>query len=147
MTLCRSINLIRLSSTIEPGGYLQWGESDVLSPTMRKTHPSNSSSALEELVRLFKDKGPKMQPTWVKNLPALFEEVGFENVKDHIVKASERDSYWMFECNQLAYQMFLGKDEAMEKMYSEATKEVKNGVMLEVDRLTVIGRKALAAEG
>ena len=87
-----------------------------------------------------------MQPTWVKDLPDLFEKVGLENVKNHEVGASKKDSFSMFECNQLAYEMLLGNDEELRKLFSEAATEARKGVMIEVDRVSVIGRKALDAE-
>ena len=41
--------------------------------------------------------------------------------------------------------MWWGKDPDMRKMVSEAVKESKKGVMLQTDRVNVIGRKMLIA--
>ncbi len=96
---------------------------------------------------MFMAKGAKVQPTWVKDLPTLFQEVGLEGVKNEVVKANERDSYLMNECNQLAWGMWLGKDEKMERLFGEAIKEARKGVMFDVDRVCVVGRKGLEAGG
>ena len=106
---------------------------------MPKTAPSNSSTALEELLRLVAASGPTMQPKWVKNLPAMFEDTGLERVKTHVCRCSDRDSFVMHECNNVAYEMFLGPDKA--KLLSEGVKETRAGAMFALDRMTVVGMK------
>ncbi len=80
-----------------------------------------------------------MQPKWVKDLPALFQDMGLERVKNHVCRCSDKDSFGMHECNIVAYEMLLGRDKA--KVLSEAVKETREGVMYAVDRVSVIGRK------
>ena len=85
-----------------------------------------------------------MQPTWIRDLPAVFSEMGLEGVKNHVVKADARDQYLMVETNFLAYESFFGKGgEALQKLCAESIKEQKAGVALAVDRVSVIGRKPL----
>lgn len=106
---------------------------------MPKTAPSNPSTALEELLRLVAASGPTMQPKWVKDLPAIFEEAGLERVKTHVCRCSDRDSFGMHECNLVAYEMFLGRDKA--NLISEAVKETRAGAMFALDRVSVVGMK------
>ena len=90
-------------------------------------------------------KGSDAKPTWVRELPVLFHEAGLGFVKEDVVTPSERDCFLINECNELAWGMWWGKDPDMRKMVSEAVKESKKGVMLQTDRVNVIGRKMLIA--
>ena len=87
-----------------------------------------------------------MRPTWIKDLPVLFKEVGLEDVKQDMGKASKRDSFQMHECTMLAFEMILGKGKDMAKLIDEAVRETRKGSMFEVERFTVVGRKALGTE-
>lgn len=140
------MRLIVMLLNTEPGGHLQWSEPDLATTNTRKSDPSNPTSALDEVLRLATSKGPKMQPNWVKDLPALFEEAGLEDVKEDVVKASERDSFGMYECNMLAFEMMLGKGDEVTKLTGEAARQARRGVMLEVDRVCIVGKKRLTTE-
>ena len=118
---------------------------------MKKSDPLNPAAALEKLYRLTLSQDPRLQPRWVKDLPRFFEEAGLNQVKSHVCRCSDRDSFGMHETNLLSYGMILGdkgdSKEARGKsiLISEAAKESRMGAAFAVERLTVIGRKVESA--
>ncbi len=46
---------------VEPGGYLQWSEPDMMSTSATTISPSTSKSATEQLVKLMKKPGPLVE--------------------------------------------------------------------------------------
>lgn len=49
----------------EPGGYLQWDESDISSVRIEKAQPGNKTEAVTRLFDITQKVDSRLKPTWV----------------------------------------------------------------------------------
>ena len=111
-----------------------------------KTDPANPSRALEEMYRLTASQDPRLTASWVKDLPVVFAEEGFEQVESYSCMGSGHHSFAMHECNLLIYDMVnlhgpRPEAEKISNLVPEAAMESRNGAMYTFERLVVVGRK------
>jgi hypothetical protein len=91
---CLSYNRDNQSpGSLEPGGYLQWGDSNVASIRVDKTRLDTRTENLEQLMKLMTIQYPRFNPTWVTELPKFFSSAGFESIDTDIFDAPP---YWAF---------------------------------------------------
>ena len=114
--------------------------------SIAKTDTTNPSKALEEMYRLTALRDPRLNASWVKDLPAVFAAEGFEQVESCNCMGSGHHSFAMHECNLLIYDMVnehgpRPEAEEISKLVPEAAWESRNGAMYKFERLVVIGRK------
>lgn len=64
----------------EPGGYLQWVDPDNRTVRTDKSRPENKSENLAALMSLVKSQDPRLNPTWVHELPDIFSGSGLVDV-------------------------------------------------------------------
>lgn len=135
---------------IEPGGYLQWAESDIASFRIEKTHPENRADALMRLLLLSQGQDSRLLPKWIPHLPQMFKDSGFESVEADIKEASPYMAISMHECNLLVPEMIARKTQnddvakGIRELMPEVAKETKDGACWAFTRWTVIGRKSRA---
>lgn len=136
--------------SLEPGGFLQWGETDVPSFRVEKTSPENSGEALTYLFNLSQSRDPRLKPNWVASLPRMLLESGLEDVESDIKDAPPHLALASHECNLLIHNIFMKKAQdqelvsELEELLDKVARETRQGACWAFTRWTVIGRKPKA---
>ncbi|CAH0026872.1 unnamed protein product [Clonostachys rhizophaga] len=137
-------NLVRL---IKPGGYLQWGEPDMLSWRIDTTQAGNSISALKQLMQLSQPQDQRLSPTWVPQLPKLFGEAGLVVVETDVKEAAPAMALQMHECALMIHELVARKSDnarvaqQLQELMPKVAEETRAGACWAFTRWTVVGRK------
>ncbi|PSN72074.1 hypothetical protein BS50DRAFT_607536 [Corynespora cassiicola Philippines] len=141
--------LKKLLTKPEPGGFLQWGEPDVSSFRISKTHEENKVEALTELLKISQGQDTRLSPKWVPQLPQYFSQAGLEEVEADVKDSPMYLALAAHECNLLIHELLVRKTQnkqvaqALECLLPEVSRETRGGSCWEFTRWTVIGRKKL----
>lgn len=132
---------------LEPGGYLQWGETDISSFRVRTVSPENGRDALYQLFKLTEELDPRLSPQWARTLLTQFLERGLENVKCDSRNAAPHQALAMHECNLMMQELMAqttGNKKVSQEirgLMSDVIHQTRQGATWDFTRLTVIGRK------
>lgn len=140
--------------TQEPGGHIQWCETDQLSHRVQAANPSIHTTNLSELWHQTILLTPKLMAPWVKSLPQLFEEEGLENVVADWKTGNEHTLMAMHWCNMPLYGMIENqlraagdeKADLFKCLIQKSIQESSAGAMYVFDRVVVVGRKPRVME-
>ncbi|KAK7740629.1 hypothetical protein SLS62_011070 [Diatrype stigma] len=137
----------KLFKLLKPGGYVQWGEPDIETVSVKKADPNATTEGLNSLFKLMSVQDPRFKPTWLRKLPQLLTESGFTDVETDTRDDSPHFEFMFHECGLLIYELIARKtkNEEMAKKVEEllprAAEETRNGCYLTSVRWIVIGRK------
>lgn len=158
MNMCRifvyDIYMLTPLVPTEPGGHLQWDESDVSSATFEKAQPDNKFEAVTRLYRLTQGLDSRLKPSWVPKIAELAESAGL-----CIVQVDKRDT--TSTPAYLAYAMFESSINAIEQMartngnaifakelrelIPEVVEESRKGARWDFTRWTVVAKKSISS--
>lgn len=131
----------------EPGGYLQWGESEIHKWGVMKLHPESEVSAHNQLMSLTLGQDLRLQSTWVSNMVQLFSEAGFGDVEEDYHDPLPHLAFMMHQC-QLVIHEIITRQTRNEKVRNEVErllplvhKETVAGACYDIARRSVVGRK------
>lgn len=131
----------------EPGGHLQWTEPDNQTVHGERTKPENKKEAIEALMRLLQSQDPRLNPTWVPDLPAFFRDAGLEDVGADVHATPPHWAYLEHECGLIMHELIARKtqNEAMaaelQRLIPLAVEETKKGAYLATTKYAVVGRR------
>ncbi|KAI1410802.1 UMTA methyltransferase family protein [Hypoxylon sp. FL1857] len=130
-----------------PGGYVQWGEPDFATVRIDKTKPEVKTDNTEALMKLLTVQDPRLNPSWVTELPKTFSAAGFVDIETDIRDASPWLAFMFHECGLIMHELIARKTKN-EKMAQEvkrllplAVEETRNGAYVTAVRWTIVGRK------
>ncbi|KAI1392525.1 S-adenosyl-L-methionine-dependent methyltransferase [Hypoxylon trugodes] len=139
--------LANLLKILKPGGYLQWGESDIHDWRIDKIHPDNKTDAHKRLMEMTLGQDLRLQATWVGEMTQLFSEAGFEDVEMDFRKPEPHLAFAMHQCQLIIHEIIprQTRNESVrnevERLLPEVHKETVAGACFAITRRTVIGRK------
>ncbi|KAI0387987.1 S-adenosyl-L-methionine-dependent methyltransferase [Hypomontagnella monticulosa] len=139
--------LQKFTKLLKPGGYLQWGEGDISSIRIEKTHPDNKIDAITQLVKIFKSQDTRLTPTWVTKLPALMESAGLDNIQVDTRDGPSYLNFAMHEASLMLPEVMVRTTrnqtfaKEVEQILPEAVEETRKGAMWSFPKCTVVGRK------
>lgn len=150
LLVSRSVYILILVSSAEPGGYLQWAEADVASFRIEKTNPNNSTEALTRLLSLSQGQDTRLNPKWVPQLAELFSSSGgLCNVQADVRDAPNHLALAMHECNLLVHELLARTTKIesyakeLEDLMPRVAAETREGACWAFTRWTVVGMKPL----
>ncbi|PLB53896.1 S-adenosyl-L-methionine-dependent methyltransferase [Aspergillus steynii IBT 23096] len=143
--------LARLKKLLKPGGYLEWGETDMASWRIEKSNPANKVDSLTELFRRARSELPT---SWCAKLPGMFLQEGFENVKSDVRDTPPHllmplhDSSILFLSTWINRLISNTEEKAkLRLLIQQADREALHGSVWVFTRPIVIGRKPLGGLG
>lgn len=131
----------------EPGGHLQWTDSDVPSFRVEKTSPSNNAEPLEQLLKLTASQSPSLSPKYVPELPKLFAAAGFENVVSDVKDAPGDLALAKHDCSLVVHELVARKTgnqdyaEKLKALMPAVQTATRQGSVMSFTRWHVVGRK------
>jgi len=136
----------------KPGGYIQWFEPDMAFTKAYAPTPAVPTSATQKLTGIMRHPTGDNDFEWVPKLDSIFASEGLEVIinKRHSVP----DSYKVFtgQAQLMAFEDMMSKMEAdgkteqaqqMRFLYTALLEEYRQGALVDVDFLCVVGKKAL----
>ncbi|ROV90906.1 hypothetical protein VMCG_09957 [Cytospora schulzeri] len=139
--------LRNLSDLIKPGGYLQWGEPDVMSFRIETKDPECKTEALSRLLQVTRPQDSRLTPRWAPSLPKLFAEAGLVDLESDVREMPAPWAYFNHECNLMLHELLLRQTQnkevakAVGELMPEVLAETKKGAWWGFTRYNVIGRK------
>ncbi|KAI1393094.1 UMTA methyltransferase family protein [Hypoxylon trugodes] len=136
-------------------GYLQWVDSDNRSVRTERPKPGGQpenvdevqTNNLDQLMSLLKSQDPRLNPTWVPELPDIFSRGGLVDVETDIHDSPPHLGFLMHECGLIMHELIARKTKN-EKMAQEvkrllplAVEETRQGAYLTSTKFCVTGRK------
>ncbi|KAK8057016.1 S-adenosyl-L-methionine-dependent methyltransferase [Apiospora saccharicola] len=137
----------KLVQMLKPGGHLQWMEPDNQTVHGEVTKPENKKESIEALMRLLQSQDPRLNPTWVPDLPGVFRDAGLEDVEADVHTTPPHWAYLEHECGLIMHELIARKtqNEAMaaelKRLIPLAVEETKRGAYLATTKYAVVGRK------
>ncbi|KAK8091446.1 hypothetical protein PG997_001807 [Apiospora hydei] len=137
----------KLMQMLKPGGHLQWVEPDNQTVHGELLRPENSKESIESLMRLLQSQDPRLNPTWVPDLPEIFRASGLADVDVDIHTTPPHWAYLEHECGLIMHELIARKtqNEAMaaelKRLIPLAVAETKKGAYLATTKYAVVGRK------
>lgn len=135
--------MLTTSLVLEPGGHLQWGEIDTPSWRIETTGPDNSFDALKRLYDLEASQDARLRPTWVSQLPSIFENAGLRDVQSDVRDPPGHLAWQMHECMLLMHEMVARTtgstaiSKGLEELLPEVIKQGQAGAAWVFTRWTV----------
>lgn len=132
--------------SIEPGGYLQWGEVDPQTWRIETTGPDKKTDALQRIYDL-EAQDARLVTSWVPHLPSIFEKAGLRDVLSDVRDPPGYLAWQMHETMLLIHEMVArntdvaGIAQSVRELVPEAIKEGKAGAAWVFTRRLVVGRK------
>ncbi|KAI1879089.1 hypothetical protein JX265_003266 [Neoarthrinium moseri] len=141
--------LQKLTKLLKPGGYLQWCELDMESMRIETISPDVPTNSLETLWAQAIPNDSLMVPTWVKELPRMFEDEGLVGVTADWQIGKRHTCLSIHWCNLPTLKMVADKlrpvnpEKASEidELVDMAFLQSRKGAMFQYKRVVVIGQK------
>lgn len=139
--------LARLVQLTKPGGFLQWGETDMTSFRIDKMNPENKTDALGELLRVVKPQDSRFSPTWVPSLADQFDAAGLVGVEADARDCPPHLAMANHECNLMINELLTkqqgnqGVASRVKELMPEVAEETRKGSVWAFTRWTVVGEK------
>ncbi|KAI1395394.1 UMTA methyltransferase family protein [Hypoxylon fuscum] len=137
----------KLFRLLKPGGYVQWGEPDFATVRVDKTRPDSKTEHTEALMKLLTVQDPRLNPSWVIELPQTFSAAGFVDIETDIQDAQPWLGFMFHECALIMHELIARKTKN-EKMAQEvrrllplAVEETRKGAYVTAVRWTIVGKK------
>ncbi|KAL4788908.1 hypothetical protein BDV19DRAFT_395546 [Aspergillus venezuelensis] len=137
---------------LKPGGYIQWAEPDVSSFRIETTGTKDKDvpqiQALTELLHVSQSQDPRLSPTWVPRLPAIFQSLGLDGVQSDVRDAPPDLAMASHCCNLAVHELIArktGNDEVsaqLQLIIPGAVRESNLGAFWAFTRWTVIGQRS-----
>ncbi|KAI4859937.1 UMTA methyltransferase family protein [Hypoxylon rubiginosum] len=141
--------------TTEPGGYLQWLDSD--NTTVRTERPTpqgqpenlheNETTSLDQLMGVLKSQEPRLNPKWDPELPDFFSGSGLVDVETEVHDSPPHLGFLEHECGLIMHEL-IARQTQNEKMAKEVQRllpfvmeETRKGFYLTTTKYCVTGRK------
>ncbi|KAL1869396.1 hypothetical protein Daus18300_005608 [Diaporthe australafricana] len=132
---------------LKPGGYLQWVEPDNQTVHGELTKPENTMTSIEQLMGLLKSQDPRLNPTWVPDLPKIFSDRGLLDVDADVHTTPPHWAYLMHECGLIMHELIARKTQneqmaaELKRLVPLAVEETRKGAYLATTKYAVTGRK------
>ncbi|KAI1402161.1 S-adenosyl-L-methionine-dependent methyltransferase [Hypoxylon fuscum] len=123
---------------IKPGGFLQWGETDIHGWRVEKANPGNKIDAHKQLMQLTLGQDTRLQSTWIPTLAQLCSEAGFTDVET--------------DCQLILHELIPRRNrndsvgQEVKRLLPEVHNETVAGACFAMTRYMVVGRKPGAPE-
>lgn len=141
--------------TAEPGGYLQWVDPDnqtVRTETTKTRGQSESlgekqTEYLDQLMSLLKSQDPRLNPSWIPELPGIFSESGLVDVKTDVHETPPHLAFLMHECGLIMHELIARKTRnenmagEVRRLLPLAVEETRKGAYLNTTKYCITGRK------
>ncbi|ETS77329.1 hypothetical protein PFICI_11203 [Pestalotiopsis fici W106-1] len=137
----------KLIKMLKPGGYLQWVEPDNQTVRGELTRPENSKTSIEQLMSLLRSQDPRLNPTWVPDLPKIFSHCGLQDVDADVHVTPPHWAYLMHECGLIMHELIARKTRneqmaaELKRLVPLAVEETKKGAYLATTKYAITGRK------
>lgn len=131
----------------EPGGYLQWVEPDNQTVHGELTKPENKKTSIEQLMGLLKSQDPRLNPTWVPDLPNIFSDRGLVDVDADVHTTPPHWAYLMHECGLIMHELIARKTQneqlaaELKRLVPLAVEETRKGAYLATTKYAITGKK------
>ena len=135
------------ATVTEPGGHLQWDDSDIASVRIEKTDPDICTDALSRLLKATQGQDTRLISTWVSQLPALFRKAGLHCVQYDVREAKPWVALAMHECILVVHDIFASKSkdvafkQELPELLSRAADETRQGAAFAFTKYIVVGTK------
>ncbi|GLB20271.1 hypothetical protein AtubIFM61612_010198 [Aspergillus tubingensis] len=145
--------LINLKRWLEPGGYLQWTDTDMCSIRPVKLRPDISDEPLKRLESVLRGNDERFYTSWVPDLGTRFQEAKFLDVDVDRRDPPHYIAQSLFDCVMVAVEVSTRNKDLDEQKAQElrgtlrdAAKASREGSYLQYTYYRVIGRKATSAD-
>ncbi|KAI2602805.1 S-adenosyl-L-methionine-dependent methyltransferase [Hypoxylon sp. NC1633] len=139
--------LANMMKILKPGGYLQWGESEIHKWGVKKMGPQNEVSAHDQLMSMSLGQDTRLQSTWVSDMAQLFSKAGFGHVETDLRDPQPHLAFMMHQCQLNIHETIslrTGNESVrkeVEHLLPLVHQETVAGACFAMTRRTVIGRK------
>ncbi|KAK8000601.1 hypothetical protein PG990_013201 [Apiospora arundinis] len=136
-----------VSKLIQLLSCLQWIEPDNQTVHGEVTKPGNKKESIEELMRLLQSQDPRLNPTWVPDLPGIFKGCGLVDVDADIHITPPRWAYREHECGLVMYELIARKTQnahmaaELKRLIPLAMEDTRKGAYLATTKYAVVGRR------
>lgn len=111
------------------------------------TKPENSKAAIEQLMKLLQSQDPRLNPTWVPDLPKVFSDRGLSDVDADVHDTPPHWAFLMHECGLIMHELIARKMQneqmaaELKRLVPLAVEETRKGAYLATTKYAVTGRK------
>ncbi|KAI1761228.1 S-adenosyl-L-methionine-dependent methyltransferase [Hypoxylon sp. FL1150] len=139
--------MAKMMKLLKPGGYLQWGESEIYKWKIMQSNPQGDASALGELMSLTLGQDARLQATWISNIAEYLTEAGFEDVETDLRDPQPHLAFMMHECQLVLHELITRqtRNESVRKEVQRLLPLVEEqtvaGASTDIPRRNVIGKK------
>lgn len=126
---------------------MQWAEPDNQTVHGELTKPENEKKSIEQLMSLLESQDPRLNPTWVPDLPKIFSDCGLLDVDADVHATPPHWAYLMHECSLIMHELIARKTQnehmatELKRLIPLAVEETRKGAYLATTKYAITGKK------
>ena len=126
---------------------MQWAEPDNQTVHGELTKPENEKKSIEQLMSLLESQDPRLNPTWVPDLPKIFSDCGLLDVDADVHATPPHWAYLMHECGLIMHELIARKTQnehmatELKRLIPLAVEETRKGAYLATTKYAITGKK------